>query len=540
MIGTAITRRGFLQQASLISAGAATQMQRHAPPPLTKPVLDPDTLAPFIDALPIPEIAKASGTRPSPANASVRLPYYEIRMREIEAKIHRDVKPTRMWSCGAGVPGPTFETRSGSGVLVAWGNDLPQEHFLPIDHKLMGAEPDKPHVRTVMHLHGAKAPPVSDGYPENWYPPGHSATYHYPNEQDAALLWYHDHAMGINRLNMYAGLFGLFVVRDEAEDALDLPKGEYEIPLVIFDRLFTREGQLYYPVSRVPDAPWIPELFGNAVLVNGKLFPYVNVEPRHYRLRILNGANGRFLRLALGTGETFEQIGADQGLLSAPAPLKRVLLAPAERCDLIVDFSRHSGGNITLTNDESDILQFRVGRGAQHAEKPTPARLRAIEKMSESSAIKTRDLPLVELDDVIDEPMVHLLNGKRWHEPVTENPTIDTTEIWSLINLTDDTHPIHLHLVRFQILDRRPFDVTEYLVHKRVRYVGAAVSPEPNEAGWKDTVRATPGAVTRIIIRFEGFTGRYVWHCHILEHEDNEMMRPYDIIATASGAKAHA
>jgi len=124
-----------------------------------------------------------------------------------------------------------------------------------------------------------------------------------------------------------------------------------------------------------------------------------------------------------------------------------------------------------------------------------------------------------------------LLNGKRWHDPVTEDPVLNTTEIWTLVNVTDDAHPIHLHLVRFQILDRRPFDVSEYLVHKRIRYTGDAVGPEANEAGWKDTVRAAPGSVTRIIIKFEGYAGRYVWHCHILEHEDNEMMRPYDVRA---------
>jgi spore coat protein A len=160
-----------------------------------------------------------------------------------------------------------------------------------------------------------------------------------------------------------------------------------------------------------------------------------------------------------------------------------------------------------------------------------PKALRPVAKIPESSAIRTRELTLEEFDNILAEPITHLLNGARWHEPVTENPVLNTTEIWSLINVTDDAHPIHLHLVRFQILDRRPFDVTEYLIKKQIRYVGEAVPPDPAEAGWKDTVRATPGAVTRIIVPFVGYTGRYVWHCHILEHEDNEMMRPYDVIA---------
>jgi spore coat protein A len=163
-----------------------------------------------------------------------------------------------------------------------------------------------------------------------------------------------------------------------------------------------------------------------------------------------------------------------------------------------------------------------------------PSTIRRIERIPESAAIRTRVLTLEELDNVLDEPDVHLLNGARWHDPVTEKPLLNSTEIWALVNLTDDTHPIHLHLVRFQILDRRPFDVAHYLERRDIRYTGDAFPPEPGEMDWKDTVRATPGAITRIIIRFEGYTGRYVWHCNLLEHEDNEMMRPFEVLAAAS------
>jgi spore coat protein A len=154
-----------------------------------------------------------------------------------------------------------------------------------------------------------------------------------------------------------------------------------------------------------------------------------------------------------------------------------------------------------------------------------------VPKIPESSAIKTRTLSLVEVDDLVQRPMTMLLNNAHWSMPVTENPVLDSTEIWELLNTTDDAHPIHLHLVRFQILDRRNFDVSAYWIKGEVKYTGPAQPPDPSEAGWKDTVRADPGMVTRIIARFEGFPGRYVWHCHILEHEDNEMMRPYDVIA---------
>src|SRR5262249_50748023 len=200
-------------------------------------------------------------------------------------------------------------------------NELPTQHFLPIDHSIHGAEADKPDVRVVPHLHGAKAPPKSDGYPEDWYVPGKSRTFYYPNQQEAAMLWYHDHAIGITRLNMYAGLFGAFFVRDEFEEGLNLPKGKYEIPLLIYDRMLDEHGQLFYPVSPDADSPWVPEVFGSAFLVNGKLFPYLEVEPRKYRFRVLNVANGRFLHLNLSNEQEFHQIGTDLGLLPSPVSL---------------------------------------------------------------------------------------------------------------------------------------------------------------------------------------------------------------------------
>ena len=160
-----------------------------------------------------------------------------------------------------------------------------------------------------------------------------------------------------------------------------------------------------------------------------------------------------------------------------------------------------------------------------------PQILKPVPKIPESSATKTRLLTLVEVDDPIQRPMTMLLNNTHWSMPVTENPILDSTEIWSFANLTDDAHPIHLHLVKFQILDRRPFNPLVYWAKNEIAYTGSAVPPNPSEAGWKDTVRADPGMVTRIIVKFEGYTGRYVWHCHLLEHEDNEMMRPFDVVS---------
>jgi spore coat protein A len=501
------------------------------PVPKFRTTLNAGSLAQFVDPLPISEVAQPIDHRPSPSDPSLKLPYYRVAMRQIESKIHRDMKPTRLWAYGSSSPGPTFEARSGQGILVEWANDLPSQHFLPIDHTIHGAEADKPEVRTVVHLHGAKVPADSDGYPDNWYVPGKSALYHYPNRQDAAMLWYHDHALGINRLNVFAGLLGVFLVRDEVEDSLNLPSGKYEIPLVFYDRVFDLESQLNYPVSGDPKSPWTPEVFGDALLVNGKLFPYLEVEPRKYRFRVLNAANGRFFHLSLPGGPALHQIGTDQGLLPTPIEIKRAILAPGERADLVVDFSAFAGEQIILKNDSFNVMQFRVAKNPAREAGVLPAVLRPVPRIPESAAVKTRTLTLVEVDDPVQRPITMLLNNTHWKMPVTENPVLDSTEIWSLINTTDDSHPIHLHLVRFQILDRRSFDVAAYWATGKLNYFGAPIPPDPSEAGWKDTVRADPAMVTRIIIRFEGYTGRYVWHCHILEHEDNEMMRPYDVIA---------
>ncbi len=525
-----LTRRQLLRHSAVMAAAPlAAQMARRKA--VLRQALDPNTLTPFVDPLPIPLVAQPSGRRPSPLDRGSQIPYYRLPMRQIEYKVHRDLKPTRCWGIGSSSPGPTLETQSGAGMLVEWANELPQSHFLPIDHHLHGAEADKPAVRSVIHLHGGKVPPESDGYPESWYVPGKSAVYFYPNQQDAALLWYHDHAMAINRLNVFAGLFGLYIVRDPLEQSLNLPRGKYEIPMVFYDRTFDLDGQLNYPVSQYPDVPWIPEFFGNAVLVNGKLLPYLDLETRKYRFRALNAANGRFFHLSLPGGPEIHQIGTDQGLLPAPVTLKQISLAPGERADLIVDFSGHAGQQIIVKNDVfQDVMQLRVAQSKTADSSSLPSALRPIRRIGEAEAVNTRMLMLGEIDDLRGDSAVMLLNDTHWDEPVTEKPFLDSVEIWNLLNVTDDAHPIHLHLVRFQILDRRRFEPFAYQSQKLVRYRGGVVPPEPGESGWKDTVRADPGMITRIIIPFEGYAGRYVWHCHILEHEDNEMMRPYEVV----------
>jgi len=523
-----------LRLASASTAPMAMSMpKRVAMPTLAVPkvpLLKPTSLARFVDPLPIAPTARPVGTRAHPAYPGQTLPYYRMEMRAFTARLHRDLPPTPLWGYDGLSPGPTFETKRGEPLLIEWVNALPTRHFLPIDHNIHGAESSKPAVRAVTHVHGARVPAGSDGWPEDWYVPGHSALFHYPGAQDAATLWYHDHAMGITRLNMYAGLFGAFIVRDPGEQALGLPSGDFDLPLILCDRLIAKDGQLYYPVSDDPSAPWVSECHGNAVLCNGKLFPFHEVEPRRYRLRLINVANTSFFDLAMSNGHPFQQIGSDQGLLPAPLERSRIELYPAERADVVVDFSGLAGQAVQLHHQSEAILEFRVRDRGRADTSVLPATLRPVTRIDPASAVRDRVLTLGEQDDAGGNPMMMLLGGKMWSDPITENPQQNSIETWSFVNITGDSHPIHLHLVRFQVIDRRPFDLFAWNAHRIVKYTGPAQAPPSHEAGWKDTVRADPGMVTRIAMRFEGEPGRYVWHCHYLEHEDNEMMRPYQLL----------
>jgi spore coat protein A len=525
----------FSDALNVVSAATPSMVMpaRKAMPVLAAPkvpLINPASLARFVDPLPVPPIARPVGQRAHPAYPGRTLPYYRMEMRAFSAHLHRDLPATSMWGYDGRSPGPTFEAVRGEPLLVEWVNALPSRHFLPIDHNIHGAESSKPAVRAVTHVHGARAPAGSDGYPEDWYASGHSALYHYPNGQDAATLWYHDHAMGITRLNIYAGLFGAFNVHDAEEQALGLPTGEFDLPLTLCDRLIATDGKLYYPVSDDPSAPWVSECHGNAVLCNGKLYPYFEVEPRRYRLRLINVANTSFFDLSLSHGHAFQQIGSDQGLLSAPLERSRIELYPAERADVVVDFTGLAGEAVQLRQHSEAILEFRVRDRGHRDTSVLPAALRPVTRIDPASAVRDRLLTLGEQDDAGGNPMMMLLDGKSWSAPITENPRQGSIETWSFVNISGDAHPIHLHLVRFQIIDRRPFDLFAWNAHRTVKYTGPAQPPPPHEAGWKDTVRADPGMVTRIVMHFEGEPGRYVWHCHYLEHEDNEMMRPYELL----------
>ncbi len=534
------SRRTFLQQAAALSllyrtqrafsqmAMARMQSPRPNAPGKSSPMLHALELPPFVDPLPLPETA-----RPILRNGKRSL---TISMQEIHARVHRDVPPTRMWGYGGGPLAPLIEARCGEPLQITWVNNLPAKHFLPIDHSLHGCGHDVPEVRTVTHLHGAKVPSADDGYPEDWFATGKSRTCAYPLEQEATALWYHDHAMGLNRLNAYAGLFGMLLLRDKVEDSLGLPSGKYEVPLIFYDRNFTSDGQLFYATSPDPEHPWIPEFTADGILINGKIRPFFEVEPRLYRFRLLNTANSRFFLLTLSNQQPLIQIGSDQGLLPAPVDVKMLALAPAERADILIDFTQSAGQSLHLLTGAFEILEFRVAKQSPSPIPSTvpisiPKTLRPVQRIPESTATTTRTITLNEYRDRVANPMIMLLNNKRWHEPVTETPKLNSTEIWEFVNQTEDTHPMHLHLVRFQVLDRRTFDEFEYMANKKLRFISAVTQPAPNELGWKDTVQCPPGTITRVIVRFEGFTGKYLYHCHILEHESNDMMRPFEVIA---------
>lgn len=498
-------------------------------PHRSKRTMDASKLTPFVDPLQLPVLQTPQGHRSSKVHGAVDAPYYLVHVREVAYKMHRDLPLTKMWSYGSTSAPILIEARSNQGVLIDWINELPAKHILPVDEPMPGME-HAPETRIAVHMHGARVPTISDGYPDDWYGPGRNRLNYYPNKQDAAALWSHDHAMGVTKFNVMAGMMGWYLIRDEFEESLHLPAGEYELPLMICDRSFTPEGQLYYP-NPPDEGAWAQEFLGDAMVVNGKVQPYHHVKPRKYRLRIANTANSRFFSLSFSNGQSFHVIGSDQGLLENPVEIKRLVLAPSERSDVIVDFSEAVGEKVILQSDTFDLMQFCVSKERVQDDSHLPAKLRPVARIPENESVRTRIITLNEFDGDNGEPMVMLLNRKHWTEPVSETVKLGSTEIWSLVNLTQDAHPIHLHMVRFQVLDRRQFSVDDYLADESLHYTGEAISPPAHEMGWKDVVQCPPETVTRIIVPFQGYTGRYVYHCHILEHESNDMMRPYDVIA---------
>jgi spore coat protein A len=383
-------------------------------------------------------------------------------------------------------PGPTIESRRGRAQIVRHRNAL--------DHPIS------------IHLHGGRTPAAHDGYPTDLVAPGAERAYEYPVDQRAATLWYHDHVMDRTGSHLYRGLAGFHIVRDDEEDALPLPRGERELPLMLADRSLGADGELLYPHSH----EFVEGVVGDVMLVNGAPWPLHDVGAARYRLRLLNASNARRYVLQLDPPLPLIQIGTDGGLLERPRPESRLTLAPAERADVVVDFGGlRPGAQVTLHDrlGRMPIMRFRVTRRLRD-DTAVPERLSRIERLDRADAEVTRELAFRRGGPgwVID--------GRPFDpDRVDLRPRLGTTEIWRV--RSDLHHPVHIHLVHFQLL-------------------GA------DELAWKDTVDLRPGQTAELIARFDGYPGRYVVHCHNLEHEDMAMMAAFEVVGDGFRAAARS
>lgn len=495
-------------------------------------------------------------------------------------------------------------------------------------------------VPVCVHLHGGEVPSAFDGGPDAWFTPNTPGNtpitgpgyvtnvYKYPNEAEAATVWMHDHALGITRLTPHMGMAAFYLIKDPANEPTNLPSGKYDQEIVIQDRLFDTNGQMIFPAQGVNPTVhpyWIPEFFGDTIVVNGKSWPYFDVEPRRYRLRLLNGSNARVYDLAFDNPMVMMwQIAVDDGYLDAPVPIRRLVLAPGERAEVIVDFRRVKRAAVTLTNSAKS--PFPAGTPADPQTTGSILRFRIVEPLADADTscnpgagecVLRPNNPIIRLNPdpaqvpvrrlTLNEdvgpggPLTLFLNNAALGKlgelgTLTESPRVGATEIWEIINISADLHPIHLHLVSFQVLNRQALQTSKYIAAYNAAFPGGAYvpgigpplpygnclpgtvcggNPDPTpylqgnpvpvpaaEAGWKDTVQAYPGEVTRIAVRWApayvpladvspgvntfpfdptaglgvlddgfGYPGGpgYVWHCHIIDHEDNEMMRRYEV-----------
>jgi len=419
--------------------------------------------------------------------------YYEIDQRETRVEVLPG-KRTAIWGYQGIMPGPTIRVRQGRKAVI--------HHF------------NKLSVPTVVHLHGGSTPADSDGFPTDLVMPGQSKIYVYPNEHAAATLWYHDHAMDQTGHNLFMGLAGLYIVEDEDEQNLPLPRGAYDVPLILQDRRFTPDGSLQY----LPDP--VSGAMTDTLLVNGVPWPRFEVSARRYRFRILNACNAKSFRLGLSSGEFFVQIATDGGLLSAPRKVKEIPLAMAERVEVLVDFSSHPVGTQLFLKDSTErsegLLRFDIVR-KERDDSAVPARLADVQEIPAERAARLRTLVFTRGSS--EGPDARwAINGRQFDadRPIVA-PRFDDIEVWRILNHTFGEphtilHPVHLHLVNFQILERN------------------GGPPLAHETGWKDTVALMTGEEIRLIARFGGYHGRYLLHCHNLEHEDRGMMARFDVV----------
>ena len=589
--------------------------------------LDPKTIPKFVNELVIPPVYEPTVVKDQ-STGKVKSHNYRVTISQFTQQILPEGFPeTTVWGYGSKVrdsetgdiipdfrstPGPTFEAKRHIPINVQWVNNLTESHPLAVDPTINWANPNnmampmppfppfppgfplaQSPVPIVTHLHGGETEPPSDGYPEAWFTAGEAITgpdyiksrYHYVNEQEPTTLWYHDHTLGITRLNVIMGLAGFYLLRDP-HNHLDgkhsvLPHGKYEIPIVIQDRSFLDDGSLAFPNKGVnPDIHpyWVPAFFGDTIMVNGKVWPNLDVKPRQYRFRVLNGSNARFYNLMFSNQMPFIQIGTDGGYLPKPVQLVSLLISPGERADILVDFSQLSPGTqLILSNDANapfpdgsppdplttgQIMQFTVLKKPAVVPPSLPKVLNILYPLTRNSKKRTLVLNRVEGPN---GPLELLLDGQNWNAPISERPLVGATEDWQIVNVAVGAHPIHLHLVQFRLVSRQDFLVDKYkndwlalngeppfdhptkVLPVKPYLLDGPTNPPAHENGWKDTIQAYPGQVTTIRVRFApqdvevsvpginlfpfnpATEPGYAWHCHILDHEDNEMMRPYKV-----------
>jgi FtsP/CotA-like multicopper oxidase with cupredoxin domain len=472
---------------------------------------------PFTTPLPVPSVLE-------PVRRDAGTDYYEITQRAGQVGILPD-GPTAVWGYNGCFPGPTVESRSGRRTLVTHRNELA--------------------VPTVVHLHGGRTPPEHDGYPTDlvlpasgWRPGDHAAhgdaiangswDYTYPVDQAAATLWYHDHRMDFTGPQVYRGLAGFHLIRSDEEEALGLPAGECDIPLMIADRAFAEDGSFHYPAldPSLRDRPgtepeFVSGVLGDCILVNGAAWPVLEVTNTRYRFRLLNASNARRYRLALDPpppgGTSFVQIGSDQGLLAAPVGHDRLDIAQGERFDVVIDFSGYAvGDQVTLVNQFGQggtglVMRFVVAhRGSDDS--TVPERLADFRPLSSGEATEHREFWFARGGASAHGTILWTINGEPFDPArVDAKPALHSVERWKIHGLNVE-HPFHIHLARFQVIGSH----------------GGA--PARHQAGWKDTVNLDNGGEAELLVHFDGYRGKYVLHCHNLEHEDMMMMANFEVV----------
>jgi len=604
--------------------------------------LDPATIPKFAHELPIPRVYAPTVIRD--ASGKVIRHEYTVAVQKTTVQMLPPGFPaTTVMAYGGTVkvpgstatefartsPGPVFDNTRGIPAIVHWRNEVTGPHFMPIDPTLNWANPalkesptglstfpgfdpfpianfngDQP-VAMVTHNHGLVVVPQNDGIADEWFTnsfqrgPGFvTRDYFKPNDQPSTQLFYHDHTMGITRLNVYSGLVGTAYFIRDPNNPLDqpsstLPRGEFEIPLLISDREFFTDGELNFPrggedAANIKNAFWTPGGDGDVILVNGKVWPNLNVQRRQYRFRTLAAGNGRQFVIQLdnnGTVVPFTLIGSDGGYLPQPKTVNSVTIAITERADILVDFSQFPAGTQIImrnVNDDIDdpnldgvIMRFTV-QNSQAVRPPAvpPLIARAALPTDAPKRIKTAHIHFDADDD-----QLRSLDGLDFTSPTTEYPLIGSTEEWDVVNGGGSFHQIHIHLIEFQLINRQAIDLDGYMkqwhllnghlpvsrpivVDPTPFLIGDPIAPEPYETGWKDTLLARPGEVMRLVTRWapqEIATGGvapgqnkfpiepvspttdawYLWHCHVLGHEDNDMMRKMPLVNLWAAGKAY-